>query len=328
MRSLPTRNEVRTIADGRKGNREETRAQKLENVILFPRTVDYYQIELTKMLETERYQEASELLRFLLRVDSGDPRNHEEWETLLDWITTIMTEADHGAGTIGETEEEGWTEEELLRKEAERKKAADEGYVSRLLDTLTTAGSLDQILLALGQLSYVQHPDIEPAMIRWLESERLHPYILFKALQTLKRRGAAGLVRIGTQGETRELAIEDTPLGIWEFPEAIAAVLRRVQESCAISEPALGFFAEETWAEFLAFVYASPLYNRLAEMDEGSREAWAAALHGSLRKAMENDADEQEMLKLYGVTEARTMEFKQAGQALDAFMRLQSRPKT
>ncbi|WP_058302248.1 hypothetical protein [Gorillibacterium timonense] len=318
---------MRTIADGRKEGGDTAPSQgKLDNVILFPRTVDYYQIELTKLLETERYQEAAELLRFLLKVDSGDPRNHEEWETLLDWITTIMNEADDGAGVISQEDEGDVTEEELLRKETERKKAADEGYVSRLLEALTSASSPDQILLSLGQLTYVQHPDIEPAMVRWLESTRLHPYLLFKALQTLKRRGASGPVSIPYQGETRQLEIEDTPLGIWDFPEAITMILRRVQEQCEISEPALGFFAEETWAEFLAFVYASPLFNRLAELEERSRDAWSAALHGSLRKAMENGAEDRDMLVLYAVTEAQNMEYKQAGQALDAFMRLQSRP--
>jgi len=316
---------VSTITD-RPGEDEEEalRREKLDNVILFPPTVDYYQIELTKMLESERYREASELLRFLLSVDSGDPRNHEEWETLLDWITALMAEADQSGGMVatGEGEE---SEDELLHKEAERKKTADEGYVARLLESLTSAGSLDQILLALGQLVYVQHPDVEPTVVRWLENTQLHPYIHFKAMQTLKRRGAAGSVRIASQGEVKELAIEDTPLGIWDFPEAITAVLKRVQEQCEIGEPALGFFAEETWREFLAFIFASPLFNRLTELDEGSREAWAAALHQSLRKAMDGQADERDVLKLYGVTEARMIEYKQAGQALDAFMRLQSR---
>ena len=297
----------------------------MDNVILFPPTVDYYQIELTKMLETERYQEASELLRFLLRVESGDPRNREEWETLLEWITTLMAEADE-VGRSAEANAEAESEEEQLRRETERRRTADEGYAGRLLETLRTAGSLDQILLALGQLVYVQHPDINPALVQWLETARLHPYIHFRALQTLKRRGATGPVRIQTQGETRELAIEDTPLGVWEFPEAITAVLKRVQEHSEIGEPALGFFAEETWAEFLAFVFASPLYGRLTELDEDSREAWAAALHESLRRAMDGGPGEGEALKQYRVTEARTMEYKQAEQALGAFMRLQSRP--
>ncbi|MEO3946989.1 hypothetical protein [Gorillibacterium sp. CAU 1737] len=317
---------MRTITDGRTDDRGKPQ-DKRTNVILFPRTVDYYQIELTKLLETERYQEAADLLRFLLQVDSGDPRNQEEWETLLDWITTLMNESDHESGALSPVDDEAdLTEADLLRKETERKKATDEGYVTRLLETLREASSLEQILLALGQLSYVQHPEVEPALVRWIETTRLHPYVIFKALQTLKKRGATGSVRPAQQAEERELRMEETPLDVWEFPESITDVLKRVQEHSAVREPALGFFAEETWSEFLAFVYASPLYRRLTELEEEGRNAWAAALHGALRRVMQEQADEEELLHLYGMTEALTMEYKQAGQALDAFMRLQTRP--
>ena len=54
--------------------------------MLLPKTIDFYQIEITRMLETERYEEAIALLRFLAKCDSGDIRTNEEWLALLAWL--------------------------------------------------------------------------------------------------------------------------------------------------------------------------------------------------------------------------------------------------
>lgn len=62
------------------------RAGEKGNVILLPRTIDYYQMRLTRLLETDRFAEAAELLRFLLQCRTDDERTVEEWRMLLEWM--------------------------------------------------------------------------------------------------------------------------------------------------------------------------------------------------------------------------------------------------
>ncbi|GJM79232.1 hypothetical protein HMSSN139_17280 [Paenibacillus sp. HMSSN-139] len=82
---------------------------------MFPKTLDYYQIELTRMLETERYGEAVELLQFLLQCQGEDPRHYEEWQALLDWLLGAFPALKNGMPDPQGFEEEEETEEMLAR---------------------------------------------------------------------------------------------------------------------------------------------------------------------------------------------------------------------
>ncbi len=57
-----------------------------DNIYLFPRMLDQYQIQLTRMLEAEQYEETKQLLRFLLQCQGQDPIHYSEWVNLLDWL--------------------------------------------------------------------------------------------------------------------------------------------------------------------------------------------------------------------------------------------------
>jgi len=129
-----------------------------DNVVLLPKTVDYYQMELTRMLETERYGQAMELLRFLLRCQTDDERSRDEWGSLLDWLSTMFP--DHADGTrpdAGEWEEEE-TENDLRRNHVLQKAAADRAYADKLLEALRQPVSPEKQFMALEQLVYVDHP--------------------------------------------------------------------------------------------------------------------------------------------------------------------------
>ena len=64
---------------------EEHRTRS-SNIFLLPNTIDYYQFQITELLERERYGEAKELLKFLLDCRTSETETMEEWRALLDWL--------------------------------------------------------------------------------------------------------------------------------------------------------------------------------------------------------------------------------------------------
>ncbi|UUZ89487.1 hypothetical protein LJK87_25555 [Paenibacillus sp. P25] len=251
-----------------------------ENVILFPKTVEYYQYELTRLLEGERYGEAMEALRFLLACQTDDERAREEWRSLLDWLQMMFPDVAMGLSGAGEEEEP--SETELLREAMAEKSIRQEDYAARLLATLSEHQPVDKRLLALDQLAFIDHPDIDRALIRWLSDHKLHPIIQFKTLQTLKKRGVTGIVKLSKNGETIEADIEETPAGFDQFPSQIQEIILRVQEISETQHPALSYFAQETWNEFLAFIYGSSAYRQMLLQDSACVDIWACALHLTL----------------------------------------------
>lgn len=67
--------------------KESTTPETAHNnkIVLFPKTLDYYQIQLTVMLENERYVEAMDMLRFLPQCQGQDERHYDEWRASLEW---------------------------------------------------------------------------------------------------------------------------------------------------------------------------------------------------------------------------------------------------
>jgi len=316
---------VAAITNGESGDND--RREPRDNVILFPKTVDYYQIQLTRMLETERYAEAVELLRFLLSVDSGDPRNAQEWEALLSWMQSMLPGTEFDPSLTDDTlASEEPTEEKLLRESVDRKQLADNDYVNRLLEMIRQGNSMEKIMLALGQLAYVNHPEVTQALLNWVKDGQLHPYILFHALQALRRRGAKGVLAIRHQDGETEVNIEDTPLTLAEHPEPLLAVLHRVQDKSEVVDPTLAYFAEQSWNDFLSFIYASPLYLRLAGLDAAGLDVWAAALHRTLGELIHGGEESGDYREMYAITDEYLLEWKQAGQILDSFVRMRSEP--
>ncbi|UHA75842.1 hypothetical protein KIK04_04545 [Paenibacillus sp. 481] len=264
------------------------------NVVLFPKTHDYYQIELTRMLETERYGEAISLLRFLLQCGGELEQHRAEWQALLDWLEKAFPysanddavydgyedegELDGNCEAI-DAEDEEEAEHELVRQRLQAKIEADDQYLSRLLNGLREGPLDDRKLLMLEQLVHAEDAQLNGEMKHMLETELLHPILQFGILQTLKRRDMTGRVTFKKGNDSITVHIEDTPLNAASFPTCAYAPAEQVHKHAAVSEPSLAYFAQELWQQFLKAIYGSPLYEQLCQADEGHNRVWAAALH-------------------------------------------------
>lgn len=293
-----------------------------DNVVLFPKTIEYYQYELTKLLEGERYGEAIRLLRFLLACRVDDDRSREEWQSLLQWLEMMFPEltsmglASMPAGLEGEEEV---TESGLLRRSVQNKAKQQSDYAEKLLAMLDAGERSDKLQLALDQLAYLDHPRIDEALLGWLARETLHPLVQFKALQVLKLRGVKEQVKLMRGGEEVVLDIEDTPSGPDEFPWQIREMIARVQEISETTHPALSYFAQETWNEFLAFIYGTSTYAQLLRQEPGCVDVWASALHLMLLDKLFGGGNKEELLEMYGITSELEFQWEQAYRVMQQF---------
>jgi hypothetical protein len=293
---------------------------KKDNVVLLPKTVDFYQIKLTEMLETEQYREAVQLLEFLLQCQGEDRQTYEEWEVLFNWLQTSLANGellDRSDFKQGDAEYE--TEEDVYREQIRLKADKDKQYTKKLLDMLLQDPSIDKKLLALTQITYIDHPHIDDTLIRWIEHVDLHPMVQFKVLQTLKIRGASGRIRFQRRGEIAEVDIEDTPARFEQFPEQVHHILSRVREKSESEHPALFYFAEQLWKDFLAYIYGSLMYYEMLQNGDEMIDAWAAALHTVSLQTIGENVDGEEVAEMYGITRDMRFRFDQARKILTGF---------
>jgi len=273
-----------------------------DNLVLFPKTLDYYQIQLTRMLETERYGEAKGLLAFLLHCGGEAERHHTEWQALLGWLNAAFPEAEPGSFEEGIPEEEDEEAEDRLRQRLQDKSGQDAGFVPKLLAKLEETDDPEQQLLALGQLFYLAHPEVEGRLRRWLAEGEHHPAVQFRALQVLRRQGAEGPVAFRRGGELLSVDAETTPEDFEDFPSPVRQVLERVRQAAEVSDPTLSYFAEELWKECVQAAYGTPVYGRMTEDDDGAADIWAAALHQFLVEKLHGPRSDEELREQYGIT--------------------------
>jgi hypothetical protein len=294
--------------------------QTKQNVVLLPKTIDFYQIEITRMLETERYEEAIDLLRFLGKCDSGDSRTNEEWGALLAWLESMRSN-DAQAEAVEDEEE---TEADLFRQHLRMKTEKDPNYIPQLMEMLQPDIAAGKQLLALDQLTYLEETSnatypINETLIQWLETATISPWVQFKALQALKIRRFHGNVSILKEGSKLVIDIGLVPLGLNEYPSIFIMILNKLQQVAEITEPSLSYFAEEIWEQFLAYIYGTTSYEHMQQGDGASIAVWAAALHSLIGELMTGQINEADIQKLYGVTEESKLQMKQAFHTLHSF---------
>ncbi|MBG9734539.1 hypothetical protein [Paenibacillus alvei] len=314
---------------------EDYKEPSRNNVILFPKTHDYYQIELTRMLESERYGEAIALLQFLLTCDGEDARIREEWDALLQWLVSAFPEAERDAreldipeGLAGWTkstaeEESEETEQDILRRQFQQKLNADGQYMERLLATLADGEMDDRKLLVLEQLAAAEDAGIEEALVKLLKEEELSSLLQFGILQVLKRRGMHGEIRFPRGQEWLNVRVEDTPLDYTAFPAAAKAPAERVNEAASVREPSLAYFAQELWQQYVKHIYGSSAYEKLCEHGQEESIAWAAALHFIIARMLHID-EEVEVKQLYGIRNEMRVQYELALRSLNRSLRMQS----
>ncbi|WP_270164694.1 hypothetical protein [Paenibacillus sp. SYP-B4298] len=271
---------------------------------LFPKMLDHYQIQLTRMLEAEQYGEARELLQFLLQCRGEDARNYEEWTNLLNWLEMAFPSGMESTDTQDDEEE--------LRHQALGAGPQDEAYIRQVLYIMKHHPMIDQQMLALERAALLQHPQIDEEIVNWLSAAPLHPVLQFKALQCLRRRGVSGVIHLTRMSEEVELEIGDTPLSLEQFPPAVIQVLERVEQVTETSDPTLPHFAREMWKECLQFVYGTSMYSWLLRDDADMLDCFAAALHQSVLLAAYGMADDDELRDTYGITQALRFRYEQA----------------
>ncbi|WP_435874311.1 hypothetical protein [Paenibacillus vandeheii] len=292
------------------------------NIVLFPKTLDYYQIQLTVMLENERYGEAMDLLRFLLQCQGQEERHYDEWRALLEWLQAAFP---HYGEDLPEThedrgEEEEISEEDMARQHARSKLEQDDGYADKLLRTVMEEPLSDQTMLALEQLAYLDRPEIDDSLTSWLKDKTLHPLLQFRVLQTLRRRGVQGMIAFTRGEEPVEVEIDTVPLRPEDFPLQIVQILERVADQTEVHEPTLFYFAQELWIQYVMAVYGTRDYMSMLEENDSMTDIWAAALHMTVADSLGGSHDEEDTRSMYAVTGAMRFRLEQAYRSMKQFV--------
>ncbi|MFB7815384.1 hypothetical protein ACFC0X_14545 [Paenibacillus chitinolyticus] len=293
-----------------------------DNVVLFPKTAASYEKQMTQMLEQERYEEAVRLLRYLLQFARDDAEKQAQWRALLQWLETMFPETLYDDAVMQEGgEEEEITEEDLKRQSVAGKSAEGRQYVGRLLDMLEDGTDMERQMIALEQLAFAEDDRIDEFVKEWLHTAESHPFVQFRALQMLKQRGGKGPVVLARAQNKMVLRIEDTPLNLEEFPDRIREMVYRVQQISESEQPDFGFFAEQTWLEFLKTVYGTELYTSMSSCKEEEVDVWASALHTVLHESLFGSADREHMREQYGITASMLQAWGEAHACLQSFIR-------
>ncbi|RAP77837.1 hypothetical protein [Paenibacillus montanisoli] len=278
--------------------------------------LDQYQNQLTRMLESEQYGEAKELLRFLLNCQGEEKRHYEEWSNLLAWLEVAFPSYEGSNSSIHTIDPNGGEDEESFRQEALSPAEYDEEYVQQVLYIMQHHPVPDQQILALERAAYLQHPTVDETIITWLTGNALHPALQFKALQCLKKRGVTGIIGLERLGEQVELEIEATPLSMDDFPPVVTRVVERVESVTEVIEASLPHFAKELWKECLQCLYGTSAYNRLQSDDDETVDCYSAALHQVLELSLYGRVNDDDVRETYGITDSLRFRYEQACRSL------------
>ncbi|WP_240941907.1 hypothetical protein [Paenibacillus sp. HB172176] len=283
---------------------------------MFPNMLDQYQISLTRMLESERYGEAKELLGFLLHCQGKEKHHYEEWKSLLEWLDMAFPEGDYAGAELRSEGSEEPTEEKI-RRELLNPPMQDEAYLNQVMYIMQHHPMIDQQMLALERAVYLEAEQVSDDIRNWLqEDDSIHPMVQFKALQCLKKRGATGAVSLERMDEAVDLAIEDTPLSLEEFPRTVLRILERTERVAENDDPTLPHFARELWKESLQFLYGTSAYNWMLRDDEETTDCYAAALHLTLQLTVYGSANDDDNRDTYGITDSLRFRYEQACRTL------------
>ncbi|MDF2725104.1 MAG: hypothetical protein K0Q59_4779 [Paenibacillus sp.] len=278
---------------------------KEPNIVLFPKTIEYYKSELTRLLERERFAEAAELLAFLLQCKCDDSRVKEEWRALLAGLRETFphlayneqraSASEKAIALMGEDGEEAeeaeqdgeQSEEELLRQHVLAKAAGDADFTGKLLAMLEADSSAEKQMIVLDQLSHLDRQAVGKPLKMWLELNRIHPLVQFRGLQALRSVGETGPIKMYKLGQSVTVKIEETPLAYEQFPAKLLEVPMQAKTVMESSDVSMAELAEPTWRDFLAFLYGTTVYMELLRMEgAGQARVWACALHQSLSESM------------------------------------------
>ncbi|CAH1204130.1 hypothetical protein PAECIP111893_02152 [Paenibacillus plantiphilus] len=295
---------------------------------MFPRMLDQYQIQLTRLLEAEQYSEAKQLLLFLLQCQGEDKRHYEEWGNLLTWLEMAFPSHEGDNRSFGSLEqaklknEHEEENEDELRKQALASDRHDDEYVAQVLYIMQHHPIADQQILALERAAHLDNAIVDETILSWLDGSDFHPALQFKALQCLRRRGHTGHISMNRIGEQVELELEATPLSMDDFPPVVTKVVERVESITEVMDATMPHFARELWKECIQCFYGTSAYDRMKDDDE-TIDCYAAALHQSLELTLYGRADDDDIRDTYGITDSLRFRYEQACRTLRQVVEMQ-----
>ncbi|MFB5763378.1 hypothetical protein [Paenibacillus medicaginis] len=271
------------------------------------------------MLENERYGEAMQLLQFLLQCQGQEQKHYDEWSALLQWLEAAFPQYMNQTPDAAEPDDEDISEDEMARRHLRSKLEEDAGYGDKLLHMAMNEPLSEQTMLALEQLSYLDQPEIDEALIRWLKEAKLPPLLQFRVVQTLRKRGHEGTLTFSRGDMKAEIEVESVPLQPNEFPEPIIRILERVADQTEVHEPTLFYFAQELWSQFVMAVYGTGDYRSMLTDDDSLLDIWAAALHQAVSETLSGGNGEEEVRAMYGITDTMRFRYEQAYRSVKQF---------
>ncbi|MCR8846213.1 hypothetical protein NQ117_21245 [Paenibacillus sp. SC116] len=298
------------------------------NVVLFPKTYEYYQMELTRMLESERYAEAVSLLKFLLQCSGDNEESRMEWQALLEWLLQafpyLQDETEQPSIHNIQQAEEDVSEQDVVRSQVLEKQQMDEQYIAKMLERLQETPFDERKWFILEQLTVAEDANLNDELIYLLETKKLHPIVQFGILQTLCKRGMTGAVTFYRGNEQCVVDIEHTPLEYASYPSTLLAPAERVHEVVALREPSIAYFAQEIWHQFIKAIYGTSQYAQLRSGTEVEANAWAAALHRIVAGLLQLQEEESVVKQIYHINSDSRIVYEQALRSLAKSFRAES----
>jgi hypothetical protein len=297
---------------------------KKSNIVLFPASLDFYEKQLTSLIDQERYEEAYELCNWFMDISHLPPLYVKKIEALHTWLSMLLPKnewGDNWQSREDETVDEAQDEQQLWLESVRTKSRNKPEYTSQLLTDLHQ-GSMEKQIIALEQLAYMQDEGIAIAICHWLEQEARHPFLQFRALQSLKLQNQLGKISLPREQGSLSVMIEHTPLRIEQFPSNILLVLSLLQDRGEVEQLDFIEFATQTWHEFLIFHYGTLFYRSLTEMNVKSAAIWASALQVVIADQFLQDRDRIEILARYEIGQQQIADWQTAYSILLKFIQL------
>lgn len=271
-----------------------------------PQTVEHYESQLASYLSMEQYEQAAELLQFLLHYTSADVESRLQWEQLLSWLHMMFPELLHTSSGYDEQ-----TEDELRKQTLDDKWSQSPAHIADLLHTLDVAISPEKQLITLEQLAYHGGSEAIEGVRNWLTHEEKHPLLQFKAMQTLKQAGDERQVCIPRSGEILCLSPNDFPLDFDEIPYGIESIFNKIKTICESSDPIIGEFASQMKWDVIATSCGTRLYQEMSEVgSHAEASVWASAFHSLLEMHIFGISDEKRVLQLYDIPMSQLDEWR------------------
>jgi hypothetical protein len=291
-----------------------------ENVLLLPKTIEFYQDELTRMLEEEKYAEAADTIRFLLGCGNVDPEYKQEWLSILHWLAESFPGIALEKKFEEAEDDEADSEEDMLKELVREKSARDANYADRLLSMLSPGEPAERQLAALEQLSCLDRRAVGAPLVRWLRETKLHPLIQFRGLQTLKKIGETDMIEIRKLGQKVQISIAEVPLSYEQFPDRLRGVSAAVRAAMEADGTGMADIADSIWRELLPFYYGTAIYDELAHEDDRGLRVWSAALHAMAEEAVYGGSGPERSMDRYRLAEEDDKLFQRAQQVIRLFM--------